>query len=119
LALATLPADMLKYSNCQALIRRAILDPKSMGQRHRGPDRVAAVFRDCAGAVALEHRFQVRTLRRALRHMPADLKRYSQCAEVVGLELARRGQQAQGAADATTSGVRDGRSLASTFGLGR
>jgi GrpB-like predicted nucleotidyltransferase (UPF0157 family) len=93
-ALATLPADVVAYSNCKVVIKRAIDDRTTTGRRRpAGPDRVAAVYRDCAGAGSLKHRFAVRTLRRALRHMPADVKDYTQCSKLVRAELAKRGRR--------------------------
>jgi GrpB-like predicted nucleotidyltransferase (UPF0157 family) len=88
-ALAALPQDVREYSDCERVIRRALKRPGAGAGRRPGPDRVGAVFRDCADEV-LDRRFPQRTLRRALRHMPADLREYSRCEQVIRRELRQR-----------------------------
>jgi GrpB-like predicted nucleotidyltransferase (UPF0157 family) len=85
-ALAALPQEVREYSDCERVIRRALKRPGAGVGRRAGADRVGAVFRDCADEV-LDRRFPQRTLRRALRHMPADLREYSRCEQVVRREL--------------------------------
>ena len=87
-ALAALPENVREYTDCERIIRRALKRPAAKAVRKAGPDRVSAVFRDCADEV-LNRRFALRTLRRALRHMPADLREYSRCEQVMRRELRR------------------------------
>jgi hypothetical protein len=59
--------------------------------RPRGKDRVAAVYRDCASrGGTLKHRFPLTTLRRARRHLPADIAAYTTCDSVIAREIKRR-----------------------------
>jgi hypothetical protein len=88
-ALAALPQDVREYSDCERIIRRALNRRGAGTGRRVGADRVSAVFRDCADE-DLHRRFPLRTLRRALRHLPTDLREYSGCEQVVRRELRQR-----------------------------
>ncbi len=60
--------------------------------RPAGKDRVQAVYRDCGSARTgkLRHRFKLTTLRRARRHMPADLAAYTDCDATIRREIKQR-----------------------------
>jgi hypothetical protein len=88
-ALVVMPQDVREYTECERIIRRALKRPRSGPSRKAGPDRVSAVFRDCADD-DLDRRFAVRTLRRALRHVPADVRAYTRCERLIGRELRQR-----------------------------
>lgn len=86
----TLPADVRKFSDCERAITQAIERGGRPARPQRGTDRVRSVINDCAGDRFLDHRFKISTLRRALRHLPADVVEYSDCEKVIRGEIRRR-----------------------------
>ncbi|MFA9272556.1 MAG: hypothetical protein ACEQSX_17725 [Baekduiaceae bacterium] len=63
---------------------------KKQRMRPAGPDRVRAVLSDCARNGDLDRRFRVTTLRRTLRHMPADIAQYTDCVRIIKRDIRRR-----------------------------
>lgn len=64
---------------------------KTSRMRPAGPDRVASVLRDCTHDGDLDRRFRLTTLRRTLRHVPADIAQYTDCVRVIRRDIRRRG----------------------------
>lgn len=67
------------------------LAKKTPRLRPAGPDRVNSVLRDCTRDGDLDHRFRLTTLRRTLRHVPADVAQYTDCVRVIRRDIRRRG----------------------------
>lgn len=63
---------------------------KKPGLRPTGPDRVKSVLSDCTYDGDLDRRFRLTTLRRTLRHVPADVAQYTDCVRIIKRDIRRR-----------------------------
>jgi hypothetical protein len=83
-ALDQLPRHVRRDTRCERVIERAI------DRAERRLDReVFRIWRDCARDDDLDRDYSLRALRRALRHLPDDLRDYSDCERVIERAIRR------------------------------
>jgi para-nitrobenzyl esterase len=84
------------------------------GPAHRGDGEVARIIRDCSADNHLDHRYSLKALRRALRQLPDDIARYTDCERAIRGAIARpgdgeHGHHGKGATVRTADGAVRGR----------
>jgi hypothetical protein len=78
----------MKHRLLAALLTAAVAAPAASapaathGNRHR-PPTVKTVIRDCARHGKLTRRYSLTLLKRAKRHLPTDVRQYSNCSRVI------------------------------------